>query len=210
MPKNNLDFLDTKGEEKNLYGPVKLDATQKKMADFGARFTLALRDNLKKSNNVSEGDLAESVDPIVSVEKGNIILRMFMLDYWDYINKGVRGVKSSKNAPGSPYFFKNFCVPDTMKKSLAKYIKNNKARVRNVKKDVAYGIGNEAKGKRLTEEETQVNTLGYMIKRQGVKQTKYFDKAFKETFKDFEQEILDSFGNDVTITLSGIKLGKKR
>jgi hypothetical protein len=210
MPKSDLSFLDTKGEEKNLYGPVKLDATQKKMADYGARFALALRNNLEKSKNVSEGNLADSVDPVVSVEDGSIYLRMFMLDYYDFINKGVKGVKSSSNAPGSPYKFKNFGVPDTMKRSLAKYIKNNKGRVRNVKKDVAFGIGNEAKGKRLTEEQTQVNALGYMIKRQGIKSTMYFDKAFKETFKGFEQEILDSFGTDVTITLSGIKLGKKR
>ena len=54
----------------------------------------------------------------------------------------------------------------------------------------ALGIGLEKKGVRMSARksliDTQVATMGFLIKKFGIKSTNYFTDAFKETFKDFE------------------------
>lgn len=201
--------LDDIGENRNLYTTVKLSVLEKIFVQYGAEFALKVREYLEQKNNIGSGSLADSTDPEVTVAGSVATLIIRLNDYYDFVNKGVKGVKSSKNAPGSPYSFKNYGVPDTMKDSLRKYINSGKAKVRTVRKDKAYGIGGERKGKRFTEEETQVNTLGYLIKRFGIKKSGYFDKAFKEVFAGYEEVIAEAIGADIVLSFKGIKLGKK-
>jgi hypothetical protein len=204
-----LARLDDLGESKSLFAPVKLTVIEKIMVQYGAEFVLKLEEKLSQKQNVASGALADSIVPTVRNSGDDVTLTIKMLDYWDFPNEGVRGVKSSKNAPRSPYKFRNYGVPDSMKRSLKKYIQSGKARVRTVRKDVAYGIGNERKGKRINEQDTQVNTLGYLIKRFGIKDSQYFNEAFNEVFGEFESVIAESVSLDVELNITGLKLGRK-
>lgn len=201
--------LDDIGENKNLFTTVNLSILEKIFVQYGAEFALRVRELLNQKNNIGSGGLADSTDPEVTIEGSTATLRIRLNDYYDFVNKGVKGVKSSKNAPNSPYSFKNYGVPDSMKASLKKYINSGKAKVRTVRRDKAYGIGGERKGKRFTEEQTQVNTLGYMIKRFGVKKSGYLDQAFKEVFEGYEEVIAEAVGEDILLSFKGIKLGSK-
>jgi len=198
--------LDDLGENKNLFTTVKLSILEKIFVQYGAEFALKVRDLLNQKNNIGSGSLSDSTDPEVIVSGSDVTLKIRLNDYYDFINKGVKGVASSKNAPNSPYSFKNYGVPDSMKASLKKYIDSGKAKVRTVTRDKAYGIGGERKGKRLTEEQTQVNTLGYMIKRFGVKKSGYFDQAFKDVFEGYEEVIAEAVGEDILLSFKGVKL----
>ena len=159
---------------------------------------------------VSSGDLLKNMVPEIVEGNGSIIFRLKMIDYYDFPNEGVKGLKSSKNAPKSPYRYRNYGVPQSMADSLKKYIQSGKAKITSVMNDKALGKGVEKKGLRFAGKktliDTQVATLGYLIKRFGIKTTNYFTDAFNKTFEDFEVKMFEAVESGIIITFENIKL----
>ena len=159
---------------------------------------------------VSSGDLLKNMIPEIVEGNGSIIFRLKMIDYYDFPNEGVKGVRSSRNAPKSPYKYKNYGVPQSMADSLKKYIQSGKAKITSVMNDKALGKGGERKGLRFagkkTLSDTQVATLGYLIKTFGIKSTNYFTDAFNKTFEDFEVKMFEAVESGIIITFENIKL----
>jgi len=159
---------------------------------------------------VSSGDLINSMVPEIIEGNGSIVFRLKMIDYYDFPNEGVKGLRSSKNAPKSPYRYRNYGVPQSMKDSLKKYIQSGKAKITSVMNDKALGKGGERKGLRFAGKktliDTQVATLGYLIKRFGIKSTNYFTDAFNKTFEDFEVKMFEAVESGIIITFENIKL----
>jgi hypothetical protein len=205
-------FLDGIGDNPNSFAPVKLSVTEKVLAQYGAEFKLKLAQLMAQKKVTGSGALEDSIEPNIINTSKDTTLQIKMLGYFDFPNEGVRGVRSSRNAPGSPYSFKNLGVGGDMLNSLKKYIQSGKAKVSSVRSDKAYGIGLESKGKSFNQQgkrsliDRQAYTMGFLIKAFGIKQTKYFTKAFEETFKDFEPVMAEAVGSDIIITLSQIKL----
>ena len=171
-----------------------------------------LLSNISKFGNqkgvVGSGELLSTMIPEIVNENGITTFRLRMLDYYDYPNEGVKGVRSSANAPGSPYQYKNYGMPPSGRASLKRYILSGKAKVSSVMNDKALGIGDERKGVRFAEKKSlidrQVDTLAYLIKRFGIKTTNYFTDAFNETFKDFEVKMAEALETDIVITFERI------
>jgi hypothetical protein len=159
---------------------------------------------------VSSGDLLKNMIPEIVEGNGSILFRLKMIDYYDFPNEGVKGLRSSKNAPKSPYKYRNYGVPQSMKDSLKKYIQSGKAKITSVMNDKALGKGGERKGLRFAGKktliDTQVATLGYLIKRFGIKSTNYFTDAFNKTFEDFEVKMFEAVESGIIITFEKIKL----
>ena len=135
-------------------------------------------------------------------------LQIIMPDYFDYPNEGVKGVKSSKNAPNSPYQFKNYGMSAEGRKSIKSYIQSGKAKVETVRKnkDKALGIGREKKHLSLID--IQTNQLIFLIKRQGIKHTGYFDLALQDTLKDIEGALGQAIANDIVISLNKLNVSR--
>ena len=161
-------------------------------------------------NTTSSGDLLKNMIPEIVEGNGSIVFRLKMIDYYDFPNEGVKGVRSSRNAPKSPYKYKNYGVPQSMADSLKKYIQSGKAKITSVMNDKALGKGGEKKGLRFAGKktliDTQVATLGYLIKRFGIKSTNYFTDAFNKTFEDFEVKMFEAVESGIIITFENIKL----
>ena len=159
---------------------------------------------------VGSGEMLNSMEPEIVQENGSIFFRLKMIDYYDYPNEGVKGVRSSKNAPKSPYKYKNYGVPESMQASLKRYILSGKAKITSVKKDKALGVGLERKGVSASKSksliDTQVDTMGYLIKRFGIKATNYFTLAFDKTFQGFETKVFEALESGIVITFEKIKL----
>lgn len=159
---------------------------------------------------VGSGDLLNNMIPEIIESNGSVVFRLHMNDYYDFPNEGVKGLKSSTNAPKSPYRYRNYGVPQSMKDSLKKYIQSGKAKMTSVIKDKALGKGGEKKGLSFSGKktliDTQVATLGYLIKRFGIKSTNYFTDAFNKTFEDFEVKIFEAVESGIIITFENIKL----
>jgi len=187
---------------------VQLGITEKVLAQFGAEFLLILGRKANEKKVVATGDLLKNADFNIIDQH---ILQIIIPDYFDFPNEGVKGVKSSKNAPNSPYQFKTYTMNANDRegwKNIKKYIQEGRAKIATVvkTKDKALGIGRESKHLSLID--TQTNQLVYMIKKYGIKTTNYFNDAVKETFKDFEIIMSEAVGRDIIFTIE--KLNKKK
>jgi hypothetical protein len=188
-------------------GPVEFTVTGRILAEYGAEFALLLERLIKDRKITASGNLGTIAAPNVVEEPGKATIRLLLPDYYDFVNKGVRGIKSSRNAPKSPYQFRTYGISDGMRRSLTLYVKSNRAKISTVKKikDRALGIGLERKGLKSSTRPTieqQVNTLGYMIKAYGIKERGYFDDAFDKVFANFEIVMQEAVGTDIILTLT--------
>ena len=184
-------------------GLGELTEIENALIDFIKPFQLKVNELLAARGNVASGKLGDSIEGETFTKEGEATLQIKVLDYFDYPNEGVQGVMSSKNATASPYKYKNFGVPETMKQSLKQYIQSGKAKISSVRNDKALGIGNEKKSVNLLDAE--VDTLGFLIKAFGIKASHYFTDAMNESIKDFEPVLAEAVGRDIIIGFTKIK-----
>jgi hypothetical protein len=121
--------------------------------------------------------------------------------YAKFVDRGVKGVKSSKNAPDSPFKFKNYGMSADGRASLKKWLSSAKAKVssRDVQK---YGaVRTEKKFKKISDEDTKLNTLIYNIKRFGIKKRNFITPIVEKSFQGFEQELAEAIGKKVSIVI---------
>lgn len=180
------------------------------MAQYAEEFLKNISYFANNKKVVSSGEMLNSMEPEIVQENGATIFRLKMIDYYDYPNEGVKGVRSSANAPGSRYKYKNYGVPESMKASLKRYILSGKAKISSVRNDKALGVGLERKAVKNMDKksliDTQVDTMGYLIKRYGIKATNYFTDAFNKTFVGFESKVFEALESGIVITFDKIKL----
>ena len=192
-------FIDTIGESKDMF-----KAVEGVFEQYGKEFLLNLSKQANRKKVVASGKLLSESKFMIKGDTMQIIVP----DYYDYPNEGVKGVKSSRNAPGSPYQYKSYGMNAEGRRSIKQYILSGRAKIKTVRKnnDKALGIGLEKK--RLSVADMQTNTLIYLIKRFGIKRTNYFTDAINETFdKDFELKMTDVIGKQIVFTLE--KLNRK-
>lgn len=198
-------FLNQIGENK-----FEIAVATNLLEQYGQEFAKVLADNINQRGLTASGALADNIFPQMS--NNNQTLTVRVLDYYDFVNEGVKGVKSSKNAPGSPYKFKNYGMSPDGRKSIRQYIQSGKAKVSSTMNDKARGIGLERKGVKFAEKKSlidrQVDNMIYMIKRFGIKKTNYFTDTVKQVFADFEIQMGEALGYDVKINLEA--LNKKK
>ncbi|MFN9116260.1 MAG: hypothetical protein ACK5XN_39965 [Bacteroidota bacterium] len=176
--------------------PVKLAVAAKALLQYGQEFEIVLGKIVNERQVVDSGDLTSKLSYQLV---GNNTLQVVLPDYYDYPNKGVKGVKFSRNAPNSPYQFKHYRMSDEGRAKIRASIARGKMKLRIVRNDKALGIGTERK--RLSAAESTENTLIYMIKKYGIKATKYFDDAVKDVFKDFDIVMGEAIGADLVLNL---------
>jgi hypothetical protein len=190
-------FLDRVGGDK-----FEIFVATNLLEQYGVEFAKVLAENIRKKGIVSSGALADNIFPSMSQDRKTLTIKM--LDYYDFVNQGVQGVRNSRNASGSPYKFKNYGMNAEGRKSIKKYIESGKAKVSSTVNDKARGIGLEKKS--LIDR--KVDNLIYMIKKYGIKKTNYFTDTITSVFADFEAQMGEALGLDVKINLES--LNKKK
>jgi flagellin-like hook-associated protein FlgL len=167
-------------------------------------FQKEIREQIKNKNITSSGQLADNID-IVANDNGTGVY-INMIDYYDFVNKGVKGVNSSKNAPNSPYKYKTYGMPESARKGLKTYINSGKASIRvvNTKKTTI-----AAEQKRISLIDTKVNQLVYNIKKYGIKTTGYLDNAMSIVLPKLSEDILNLIGRAIVIQIGQPKKKKK-
>lgn len=194
MATSKNDFLSRIGsKEYKLFDTSTLDLIEKKGDE--------LRDKCIELLNArgisSSGDLIDSISlPKITQSANGVTMTIEMADYYDYTNKGVKGWKSSKNAPNSPYQYKTKGMSDEGRKSVTRWVTSGKA------KTVTFGkktYGEQEK--KQIKIESQVDGVIWAIKAYGLKKRSWFDDAVKEVFGDFEKVMAEQIGRQISVTI---------
>jgi L-arabinose isomerase len=163
-----------------------------------------IRLQIKNKNITASGKLADNIDVVANEDGTGVYISM--IDYYDFINKGVKGVDYQDNAPNSPYQYETYKMPKSARDGLKKYINSGKASIRvvNTKKTT---IG--AEKKRVSLIDLKVNQLVYNIKKYGIKTTNYLDNAMNEVLPKLSEDMLNLIGRAIVVQIGQPKKKKK-
>lgn len=186
---------------------IKLNTLEAMLALYAEEFIKTAQENLNKTNSVASGTLSNSIEFRINYMGTDYTLQLLAADYYDFVNKGVRGVKGNKNNT-SPYKFKFINPSKSHREAIKRWIKENRGKVRvtDIKK---YGATRQET--KAIPYEKKVDTLAYIIakaiKRNGLKATGFWDDAFNSTFRDFGVKMAEALGVDLSIDLKNIAQG---
>jgi hypothetical protein len=160
---------------------------------------LGISDTGALSDDISQGELTKQ-GGTYSISLG-YPANSASAKYYDFVNKGVRGVKSK--TPNSPYSFKNLGVSRKFQDNIFSWIKRN-----NVQGDVAI-TKRQAKRQSLSKmasAATNQKSLAYAvavgIKKKGLRKTGFFDNAVDNIFgADFATAVSKIVGQDIKILI---------
>lgn len=185
-----------------------LPSVEKYLIESAANFIIKVQENINAlgisdtgalSDDLAQGDLIKQGGSY-SISMG-YPSNSKAVKYYDYVNKGVRGVKSG--TPDSPYAFKNLGVSKKFSENIFSWIKRN-----GIRGDVAI-TKRQAKRQSLSKMANQLSkqkSLAYAvavgIKKKGLRKTGFFDNAVDNYFgNDFVATLSKIVGQDITILI---------
>jgi hypothetical protein len=191
----DIEFGDNKVIDLN-------DVTLSFFERYSAIYVKAIAESINNKGVVASGKMLKGVDPEVSKD-GNT-LRIYMANYYDFVNKGVKGVKSSKNAPNSPYQYKTYGMSDAGRKSIKQYIQSGKAKIKvATEKSTVHAVGKEKKKVSLLDLKTEA--LVYLIKKWGIKTTNFFDEATDKVQEEMIKDLGEVMAQTIVIQIGNPK-----
>jgi hypothetical protein len=167
------------------------EATKKALEKFRRNVVKQARQNAQKKS--STGNLAKSITSKLNIHKQSFSLEFLMEDYASYVDKGVKGVKSSSKGnrqQQSPYKFgtgssKVGKSKGGMSGIMAKWAKQKGLQWRD-----------KETGKFMSHK-----SMGYLIARsvynKGLKPSLFFTKPFEKEFKKLPDVLATAYGLDV-------------
>ena len=153
--------------------------------------------NLNRLKKNASGNLNKSIKGYYKVSKNSFQLSFEMEDYGTFQDLGVKGSKSSKKAPNSPYKMGTGSAPKGMfKTAINAWV---------VRKGIA---PRDAQGKFIDRKQ-----LNYRIRKSiyetGLKTTNFFTEPFETAFKRLPDEVVEAYGLDIESLLkTSLKNGK--
>jgi hypothetical protein len=188
---SEYDRIDVKGIDKILLRRAK-------------EFQSNLLKSIEKNKVISTGFMESNIDFYLKHESQDETSLLIDLAYYaKFVDKGVKGWHSSKNAPKSPYQFKTKGMSKEGVESIKKMISQGKKKVK-VSDVEKYGaVGYEKKNKKFKGNliDRQTKTAVYMIKKYGIKTRNFIKEPLDKTFKGIEVEIGDLVGLQLMINI---------
>jgi len=178
------------------------DITLSFFEKYAVIYTEAIEKSINKKRNgksiVASGNMFKGIDPKISEDGSS--MRIYMADYYDFVNKGVKGVKDSSNAPTSPYKYRNYGMNAEGRASIKKYINDKKAKIRvETNKSTTNAVTKQKK--KISSIDLQTNTLIYLIKKYGIKTTNFFDEATESVRKSMIEDISEVMAQTIVIQI---------
>lgn len=160
---------------------------------FGKYVVQQSRSNLTRKNKKDTGDLYKSIsyDLFVSQTESSFSLSFKMSDYGTFIDKGVKGVTSSKKAPKSPYKFGTGTgIKGGLTNGIDRWVSRKRIQFQDRKS-----------GKFMSYKQT-----AYLIRNsiwnKGIETTNFFTDPFEKAFKRLPDDLVESFGLEIDNLLS--------
>lgn len=196
----NLDWLNSTGSAD--YNSVEI--INSVLEQYGLIAISNIQRNIKDRKVVNSGEMSSTMYQKVDIENGMQSLKIYIKDYYRFVDKGVKGVEFDKNAPKSPYRYRNlYKMTKEGRASIQSLITSGKAKVRVISQSASKTEkrGLQYKGTKKSLLERQTNQLIYNIKKHGIKTTNFFKDGFEETFKDLQKDLGEALKRDISINI---------
>jgi len=193
-----LHFLE--GNEIDLMGeeqvkPIKLNDLADTMAYLAALYTQKLAESLNKADATSSGFLADSIIPLDVKILGSVYtVEIQAATYAKFIDEGVDGWAKAR---GSKYKFKTKGVDPNgeMVKSVKAWLLREGSFSQNVRTQLSK---RESRQQSITDSATRKSiSVAYMIKRQGIRPTKFWSNTTKDMARVVEMELAKALKVDI-------------
>lgn len=128
-------------------------------------------------------------------------------EYYDFVNKGVRGIKNKSKAPKSPYKYRTLNVSQKMVNNILQWYLRHKnyARFETQTKNLSALQTKRKSLKEVSEKEKlkQIATAtAKKIKREGLQRVGFFDDNIPKAFgSQFNADLAKAIGQDVVIQI---------
>jgi hypothetical protein len=178
---------------------------------LAGEFIIAVQENLDRLGKVSTGGLTDGVSAGDLVQSGSTYTLEIGYDkndpaakYWDFVNKGVRGIRSGQPA-SSPYQFRKLSAPPVMVEAIKGWLRVNGIAARNEDQREDLSRLQQKRRNIATEQDPQGDfayAIALAIKRRGLPYTGYFDQAVNAYFgKTFAQAVAKAASFDVRVAV---------
>ena len=145
---------------------------------FRKRVIAEARKNLTRMNKNASKDLHSSLDSELNVSKQSFSLQFFMMEYGEYLDKGVSGKKKKYN---TPYSYTNKMPPS---KVFEKWVKQK-------------GIQGRDKKGRFIKRKSLTYLIARSVFNNGIKPSMFFTKPFEREFDKLDNDLIEAFGLDI-------------
>lgn len=195
-------FLDTGGVSKKE--GQKLDPIQDALSKYIVTFLKKAKENLQKTGSNTTGNLDNSLSFDVVRTSNGYRVDFKALEYFKFVDKGVRGAGSSRKNNTSPYKFKKINPSKDHVTAIEKWIIRNRLTAR--AKDLYGREGRERKAIYPTKGRRDLAyIIARSIKRDGLYETGFWSDAFDETFQNFGKDMSVVLGQTITVNLERMK-----
>jgi hypothetical protein len=166
------------------------------MLKLGGKIVL----NLEKYSPVDNGKLNSSYE-VLSVSETKMGYRLEIsvgADYYDYQDKGVKGVKNRRktypNAEGKHYQFKNYYMPPQVLVELEGWMK---------RKNMEIEATNLIEGRNMLPQiSSSAKRLAYFIKKYGIEGKQFIKKSINEATPEFNVDVQSIGADSLTLRIS--------
>lgn len=202
---NLLDsgFLDNLGSKDS---ELLLDATEGVFVKWMGKLVEALQQNLNTANNGREitasGALSSSIRFEYKKQGKGYVGEVYMLDYADFVDKGVKGLGPNNRNTTSPYSFKTVFPSKNMKNALLLWV-----REKNVLSDITAPKGLLGKHTRsYLRNKDRANdlatALGISIKRKGLVATNFKEASVDQILGAMRTELAAAAAKDIVVNIN--------
>ncbi len=158
---------------------------QRALDDFGKFIVTQAKTNLSKKKHNDTNSLYSSLKHRMQVHKNSIELSIYANHYATFVDKGVKGFRSSKKAPNSPFQFGTGTgKKGGLTEAIDGWVKRKRFQFR------------DKKGKFLSYEQTAF-TIRRSIWNTGLPTTDFLTRPFKLAWAKLPEEIIEAYALDV-------------
>ncbi len=158
---------------------------------LGAR----LADNLEMNAPMDQGRLKASFgSPVISETKTGYRIEIKTdAEYFDYIDKGVKGIQNRRktypNKDGKHYQFKTYYMPPEALQQLQGWMQRKNMEIEATNLRIQYGDESMAGRQMLPQISSSAQRMAYYIKKYGIAGTNFIQKSIDQSKPQFEIDI---------------------
>ena len=185
-----------------------LPAMERFLVAYGDRFIQEVEDNLNRLGKIDTGALSRDItqgDVIQTGTKYELTIGYprgsDAAEYYDYQNKGVKGLKSGQPSD-SPYQFRTKKIHPKMAESILGWLKRGNASQRNEdqRTDLSALQTKRTSFKDLSPNMGLAYVVALRIKNKGIDKSSYFDDAIRSVFgSEFARSVSIVIGQDMSL-----------